>query len=145
MAATIIVGTNSWVTLAEAETYFEARPQSTGWDSLTTDDQKNQYRIFAFNWLFYDPGFLAPASATQQAVKNGQCEAAEFLITNYAEWAKRDALIASGVKDFQYSKWRETLGEVTKPNIVINYFSSVGFYGGANFFAQLQDIDDNSI
>lgn len=145
MAITIIVGTNSWLTLAEAETYFESRINADSWNNLPSNDEKSKYLISAYNWLFYDPAFLAPASATQQAVKNGQCEAALFLIDYATEWDKRDALIASGVKEFQYSKWEEKLGEVKKPNTVINYFSAVGFYGGANFFAQLQNIDDNSI
>jgi hypothetical protein len=37
---------NSYVTLAESETYFEYRPFSTDWLALT-DDEKSQYLIYA--------------------------------------------------------------------------------------------------
>jgi len=142
MAATIVVGTNSWLTLAEAETYFESRINADDWNNLPDDNTKNQYLITAYNWLFYDPGFFAPASATEQAVKNGQCEAALFLAGYAEEYSKREALIASGVKDFTYSKWSETLGEVKKPDSVINYFISAGYYAGANAFVLTPDISD---
>lgn len=143
MAATIIVGTNSWLTLTEAETYFESRAQSDSWNALSEGD-KNIYLITAYNWLFYDPGFFAPASSTSQAVKNGQCEAALFLIDYGEEYNKREALIASGVKDFKYSKWSETLGETNKPDSVTNYFISAGYYVGGNALIQTPDLDVNS-
>lgn len=37
---------NSYVTLAESETYFENRPFSTDWIALT-DDEKSQYLIYS--------------------------------------------------------------------------------------------------
>ena len=55
MAATIdatLQGTaaNSYVTLAEANSYFETVPSSANWDNKT-DDQKNRAIISATTWL----------------------------------------------------------------------------------------------
>ncbi|ADD94409.1 hypothetical protein [uncultured phage MedDCM-OCT-S05-C353] len=41
---------NSFVTLAEADAYFETVPSSTNWDDKT-DDQKNRALISATRWI----------------------------------------------------------------------------------------------
>ena len=55
MAATInatlsSASANSYVTLAEADAYFETVPDSTTWDNKT-DDQKNRSLIAATRWI----------------------------------------------------------------------------------------------
>ena len=55
MAATINAtvkgaNANSYVTLAEANTYFETVPDSTQWDNKT-DDRKNRALISATRWI----------------------------------------------------------------------------------------------
>ena len=55
MAATITATlksatANSYVTLAEADTYFETTPESSTWDNKT-DDQKNRALIAATRWI----------------------------------------------------------------------------------------------
>ena len=55
MAATIDAtlkgeSSNSYVTLAEADAYFETVPSSTTWDDKT-DDQKNRAIISATRWI----------------------------------------------------------------------------------------------
>ena len=55
MAATIIATiksetANSYVTLAEANTYFETVPSSTNWDNKS-DDNKNRALISATRWI----------------------------------------------------------------------------------------------
>ena len=55
MAATISAtlkgaNSNSYVTLAEANSYFETVPSSTTWDDKT-DDQKNRALIAACRWI----------------------------------------------------------------------------------------------
>ena len=55
MAATITAtleseSANSFVTLAEANAYFETVPSSTNWDDKT-DDQKNRALISATRWI----------------------------------------------------------------------------------------------
>lgn len=140
----IVIGTNSWLTLAEAETYFSNRIGSGPWSALTAGD-KEKYLISAFYWVYYDPAFTAPSTADDDAVKFGQCEAALFLIVYADEYGKRDALISFGVKEFDYSKWREVLGpEVKKPAAVFNYFDSIGYYRGGIVMTILQDPSTNT-
>ena len=55
MAATVIAtlssaSANSYVTLAEANTYFETVPESSTWDDKT-DDQKNRSLISSTRWI----------------------------------------------------------------------------------------------
>ena len=55
MAATVIAtlssaSANSYVTLAEANTYFETVPDSSTWDDKT-DDQKNRSLISSTRWI----------------------------------------------------------------------------------------------
>jgi len=55
MAATInatlsSASANSYVTLAEADSYFETVPDSANWDNKT-DDQKNRALISATRWI----------------------------------------------------------------------------------------------
>ena len=55
MAATIIAtlkgaSSNSYVTLAEANTYFETAPEESTWDDKS-DDQKNRAIISACRWI----------------------------------------------------------------------------------------------
>ena len=131
----LVVGTNSWVTLVEADAYFADHPKSSPWDVLD-DPTKEQYLILSFNWIVNDPAFTAVPSTVDQNVKNGQCEGALFLINYYDDYTKRDALIATGVQSFTYSKWSETLGEVSKPQWVVYFFDGAGFFngGGASGF-----------
>lgn len=138
----IDVGTNSWVTLAEAETYFSDHIGSTPWDALT-DSNKSKYLITAYRWIYYDSAFPVPASSSETAVKNAQCEAALFLINYYTGHNKREALIAGGVKEFEYGKRREDLTSVKKPQTVIDMLSSVGYYAsGVALFEVTNDETD---
>lgn len=137
----LTVGTNSWVTLAEAETYFSERIDSTPWSSLADNATKEKYLISAYRWIIYDPMFSVPSTSSSDAVKFGQCEAAIFLISYSKEYDKRQALIASGVKEFVYSRWEEKLGEAVKPLSVINYFTSGGYYRGG---VSVTVFEDNS-
>ena len=131
----ITVGTNSWITLADADIYFSSHIGSAPWDALS-DSEKEKYLITAYRWIYYDSAFNVPASSSEGAVKYGQCEAALYLISYYSDNSKREALIAGGVKRFQYGKREEDLTEVKKPQIVINMFSSVAMYnGGVSIFS----------
>jgi hypothetical protein len=130
----IVVGTDSWISLADADTFFNSHIGSSAWEALS-DADKEKYLKTAYRWIYYDSAFSVPATSTETAVKYGQCEAALFLINYYSEYDKRDALSAMGVKSFDYGKRSEELTEVQKPASVINYFSSVAMYtGGVSLF-----------
>lgn len=126
----LVVGTNSWITLAEAETYFSERIQADPWDNLPDDATKEKYLISAYHWIKDYPGVTAPASSASEAVKRAQAEGALFLISFYDEINNRDALYSAGVRDFKKSKWEEELAEQTLPKTVTNPLCSGGFYNG---------------
>ena len=126
----LIVGTNSWGSLAEAELYFGDRIDTEGWTALPDDATKSKFLVSAFRWIYNDPMFDVPVDSEESSVKEGQFEAVLFLVNYSKEYEKRAALISMGVEKFQYSKWTENLGELSKPMTIINYFSKAGFYNG---------------
>ena len=72
MAATISAtlkgeASNSYVTLAEANTYFETAPEESTWDDKT-DDQKNRALISACRWID-SLNFLGDRCDNDQALK----------------------------------------------------------------------------
>lgn len=125
----LVVGTDTWITLAEAETYFAKRPKTEPWDSLD-DPTKESWLFLSYQWIINDPAFEAPASSTATGVKYGQAEGALFLINSYDDYAMRDTLISSGVERFEYSKWKEDLGSLSKPLWVRQPFQDEGFFNG---------------
>jgi len=135
----LTIGTNSWISLSDAETFFSEHIGAAPWDALADDATKEKYLISAYRWVATDPMFDVPAASDSQNVKYGQCEAALFLINHYEEYQKRDAMQAAGITKFNYSEWHEYLGELTKPRSVVNYFTSAGFYSGGVAMTILKD------
>ena len=91
--ATIVVGTNSWVTEAEANTYMTGRIKaSLYWTNSAADNVPAL--ISAYQWLTtkYD----TPTTATQD-IKNAQCEMALFLLQHQPDLDLRMGLQAQGV------------------------------------------------
>jgi hypothetical protein len=132
MAVTIIVGTNSWVTLAEANAYFEAKYNvSDEWAALT-DTVKNQLLISAYNWINQQTIFSIPAASTAYIVKQAQFEAAWYLYKFGKEDEKRRALIGQGVTSFDLSQWSETLDKYEFPAFITgmldDFFVGAGGY-----------------
>lgn len=94
MAATITVGTNSWLTEAAANTYFDARLMSSDY---WTDDADNNIPalITAYNWLNAG-SYSFPATPTQ-GMKDAQCEMAFFLLQHQPDLDLRMGLEVQGV------------------------------------------------
>jgi hypothetical protein len=127
----LAVGTNSWVTRAEADTYLADRIGTDLWDALT-DANKDKYLVTAYYWIINYPGVTATASDTDQNLKNAQIEAALFLVSFYDDLNSRSGLYTSGVRRFTKSKWSETLEKQTLPPSVENPLSEGGFYNGGS-------------
>jgi len=91
--ATITVGTNSWVTEAEANTYFASRVKA---DDYWTDggDDSIASIVTAYNWL--SAKYTLPVVGTT-AIKNAQCEMALFLLQHQPDLDLRMGLQAQGV------------------------------------------------
>ncbi len=96
MAATITVGTNSWVTLAEADALAEERLGVDLWDAAA-DPKKNAALIQAYRQISNHPDFDIPAASTDDVVKQAQFEQALFLTKNTEGADQRAALQAMGV------------------------------------------------
>lgn len=118
MALTLTVGVNSWVTLAEANEYFEGKYQaSTAWAALT-DSVKNQLLVSAYRWIQQQTLFSISASSTAEIIKQAQCEAAWYLYSYGDEDEKRRALSGQGVTEFELDNWREKLSMYAFPGFL---------------------------
>lgn len=119
MAVVITVGSNSWITQAEADAYLEEKWGASAWAGLTAT-QKAQMIISAYRWINQQSNLSIPAASIAQVVKNAQIEAAWFIYNYWTEFEKRRALNASGVKQFEVSQFSETLDKVKFPDFILN-------------------------
>lgn len=113
------VGTNSWVTVAEADAYFSDRWLASAWAGLA-NTQKEQLLITAYRWIQAQSFFSIPASSTSVKVKNAQFELAWYIYKFFGETEKRRALYTQGVREFKLSKWEETLEEGGFPDFIMD-------------------------
>src|SRR4030042_1190883 len=120
----IVLGVNSWVTTTEAEDYLEFQVGAGPWFLLDAepdspgDASQESFLRMAYNWLLNCGDYTIPANSTSEKVKTAQILFALFLLTNQKDFERRQNLIAAGVKEFSYSKWSETLGEIKAPYYV---------------------------
>jgi hypothetical protein len=122
----ITVGTNSFVTLTEANTYMGDRFGGAAWFALTIPERETLL-ITAFRWLVSEG---VPKTSTSEGVKWGQIELAWWINNYFDEYEARQALIAGGVKKFKASKWEEELSQVGLPQNVKNLVSDDMNLGG---------------
>ena len=115
----LTVGTNSWVTVIEADNYLSDKFGADGWSALS-NNVKEQCLVTAFWWLYTYPGLNVPKTSTNEKIKTAQIELAWWVYNNYPEFEKRGVLIASGVEDFTLSKWKEKLGKQDLPYFILN-------------------------
>ncbi len=135
------VGVNSWVSVAEADTYFTDRVNASSWFDLDEspanpgDDSKEVFLVSAFYWLFDDPGFNLPQVSTDPKIQRAQEEAAFFLLNYSQDYENREAKIAGGVMRFKNKSWEEDLTEIKKPQVILNILG--GSYSNKNGVVQL--------
>lgn len=130
----ITVGTDSWVTIVEADNYLQTKINAKSWFELKEEptqsgqNSKESFLKEAYYRLLYNSEFVLTASSTNSMLKHAQIEFALFLLQNYKDYFKREAKIASGIKSFSYSKWRESLADSIKiPYYINNILSKAGF------------------
>lgn len=92
----IVVGTNSWVTEAEADTYLGDRIGAE--DYWVSGADKEGSLVTAYRWLMANPNLSLPTTATQ-AMKDAQCEYALFLTQHQPDIDLRMGLQAQGVTE----------------------------------------------
>jgi hypothetical protein len=126
----IIVGTNSWVTIAEANDYIFWRYGASAWATLSDADKEALLRT-AYNLLRMQSGYTISPTSTAQEVKNAQCETAWFWYQHGEEWDKRSALYAGGVRSFSVMSWSESLAAPDLPPFIKNMIKD--FYTSGNY------------
>ena len=128
----LVIGTNSWATRAEADAYLTDRIGATDWFTLEDtpvnpgEDSKDSYLISAYQWLIGAPQLTISAASTDANVKKAQIEAALFLIEHYLELNERRAAISTGVTRFKYSKREEDLNanNLSIPDYILGMIES---------------------
>jgi hypothetical protein len=138
----LTVGQNSWVTIAEADTYLTERIGAESWfDKADTDDPglttKSSLLVTAFQWLMASPQLELSAGLTDSLVKNAQIESALFLMEHYNALNERRAAMSTGVTEFQLSKKMERL-DISKLTIPPHIIGLLGAYCIENAFAVLK-------
>ncbi len=128
----LTVGTNSWVTVAEADTYFLTRWGASDWAGFSAAN-KETLLISAYNWIQQQAIFSISPTSTDAKVKQAQYEAAWFLYNYNTEMEKRRALYAQGVKAFEISKFSETLQAPEFPAFIADILEDEIVTAGGTF------------
>jgi hypothetical protein len=139
----LVVGTNSWTTLTEANDYLDGKFGSSSWLALSNDDKESAL-ISAFRWIRRLDAYNIPASSTAEKVKFAQIELAYYITVYWTEHEQRDALQAQGVENFSLSKWRESLGKAQLPQIVEDLLSDELLNAGGYFPTFTRELDVNN-
>lgn len=131
------IGTNSWVNIIEANTYFEDIWDGSFWSSQSLSD-KQKLLITACKWIL-SSGYSISMSSTSQKVKDAQCELAKEVYNAYSEYKKRQTLYASGVRSFNFNGWSESLVKQELPINIQGLLSSFATGQGGKFFEVERD------
>jgi hypothetical protein len=100
----LVVGQNSWVTIAEADTYISNKINSGSWSTV----DKAKYLITAFFAIFTSPDLSISKNETNEKVKLAQIELAFWYIDNYNSWMKRQSIQSMGVTSFSVDSIHES-------------------------------------
>lgn len=127
--ATLTVGTNSWVSVAEADTYLDEKFSAGNWATLAYE-AKEQLLITSYRWINAQRVNI-PASSTESNVKYAQIELAWYCYGHLTSHEKRRALYAQGVRDFKLSKFEEKLEKGGIPDFILDLIKEeLTGYGG---------------
>lgn len=128
----LVVGTNTWATLAEADTYLTNKVGSTSWFSLEDTpatpgaESKESFMLMAYNLLLNKGGFCIYSGLTATNVKYAQIEMAYHMAISLKDFEDNANRLVKGVSKFTLSKWTEEYsasygGDFSLPYIVSNY------------------------
>ena len=142
-APVVIVGVNSWTTVAQADDYFAAKFGAAAWAALSAM-QKTQLLISACRWIMQQPSLAVAIAVTAEIVRQAQCEAAWFILNFQDEYDKRRALISSGVKSFKALDFAETLGEIVFPQFIADMLFDYSVDSSIQFPRISRNLADNA-
>lgn len=103
---TVIVSTNSWCTIAYADSYFDGQYNRSAWASLSLND-RSRLLIHSFTWINQQTDFVIAPTDSSVKVKQAQCEAAWFIRGYFEYYEKNRAMIESGLtshRDMDFSE-----------------------------------------
>ena len=139
----IVVGTNSWITLAEANLYMDDRFNASVWDAAN-DSNKSKSIVTAFKWIYNSQKFNIPLTATAQIVKDAQIELSNYILVNFEEFEKRRALQSQGIDNFKVMKWSEKfIKEADIPKFINDMLTDYIQNQGGVFFTVNRNLSDN--
>jgi len=111
----LVVGENSWATVAEADDYLTDRVGTQEWFNLDEtpsaagEPSKETYLIMAYNYLLTKNGYCLDSTLTDENVKKAQIEFAFYFVDNFTEFEDDSNSLTKGAGSFNLSKWREQL------------------------------------
>ena len=103
---TIVVGTNSWITLAEADDYMDSKFGAANWAAATQDNRERSV-ISAFRKIYFNEDYDIAKTSTDEKVKAAQAETAYYILSYEEENKQRKNLQSAGVESFTVSKFSE--------------------------------------
>lgn len=126
MAVTLTVGTNTFITLTDADTYFEARVNAGAWNG-SSDDEKKAALVTGYRDLSTRFSF---SSTISNAMKYAQCEQSLFRLQDESGIDARAALRSQGVESAGVVKesYASGIGEVPIAPSARGFLSSDGIY-----------------
>ena len=139
----VVVGTNSWITIVEADAYLTDRLEAEAWFLISDtgapgEKSKTSLIVTAFHWLYNNVNYDIPLDSSDDNIKNAQAEASFYLSVYYKQMDKRRALIGDGVQQFERSNWSESLGKMDLP---IHIKGMLTDYSSAMSIVQLRGED----
>lgn len=142
-APVVVVGVNSWVTIAQADDYFAAKYGASAWAALTLS-VKTQLLLTAVKWIKAQNTFDIAMTSTEELVKDAQCELAWFVYLWKEEYDKRAALSAMGVSNYRVLDFSESLKGVEFPAAVSTMLSDFSLEASSQFVNISRDLEDNA-
>jgi len=139
----IDVGTNSWIDVADATTYFAERiGASKYWPASLSEPDKEAALITAYRQINSISDYSFPDDATDN-MKFAQCEQALMLVAFADEMFRRSALQSQGVAEAGIVKEKYNLdGEVKISDIAKSLLT--GFETEAPFYTVQKERDEDA-
>lgn len=130
----LVVGTNTWATIAQADEYLTTRMGSGKWFDLPEspanpgEESKETFLVMAFNILVNKGGFSLIPELTDTNVIYAQSEMAFQLFSDLETFEDGADIMNKGLKSFKLSQWQEEYfanseGDFALPYMVENFLT----------------------
>lgn len=144
--AKLIVGTNSWVTVAEADAYMDSRFGS--WEFWDDDINKEAALITAYKKITQSGFFADLPTVANDNMKDAQCEMALYLIMEGGDLLRRAGLQSQGVIDAGIPKEKydpAARGKMSFPSDVLALLKDYTQEDSGAFFFDLSRDDTEDV